>query len=114
MNGKQYPYKYNNFNIEFNNINCYNNQFIEVHLKYKYYSNEEKYLYRQESVSIRDTKNTYCKVFVKIPDNYIILSTNEIFKNNPEIKNNYFYNAICNYDEILETFKLCFETAIWK
>ena len=114
LNGKPYAYKNNIDNIEFNNIKCYNNQYIEVHLKYKYFTNETKDIYRQENVLISNIKGTYCKCFVQIPDNYIIISTKDILQNIPELKNTYFYKGISNEDKISEMFKFCFEKARWE
>ena len=114
LNGKQYPYQVKNDSVEFNNINCYNNQFIEVHLKYKYYTNETKDIFRQENLLISNLKNTYLKSFVQIPDNYIIIATKDIFKNSPELKNTYFYKGISNEESITETFKFCYESAKWE
>ena len=114
LNGKQYPYQIKNDSVEFNNINCYNNQFIEVHLKYKYYTNETKDIFRQENLLISNLKNTYLKSFVQIPDNYIIITTKDIFKNSPELKNTYFYKGISNEESITETFKFCYESAKWE
>ena len=114
LNGKPYNYQYNNYNINFNNCNCYNNQFVEVHLKYKYFTNEERDIYRQENVLISDIKNTYCKSIVQIPDNYIVVSTKDIFQKSPEIYNRYFYQGISQEEKILEHFLFCFEKAKWE
>ena len=114
LNGKPYPYTNNIDNIKFNNLKCYNNQFIEVHLKYKYYTNETKDIYRQENVLISNIKGSYCKCFVQIPDNYFIISTKDILRNIPEIKNTYFYKGISKEDRISEMFKFCFEKARWE
>lgn len=114
LNGKPYNYQNNNYNILFNNCNCYNNQFIEVHLKYKYFTNEERDIYRQENVLISDTKNTYCKCIVQIPDNYILISTKDIFQQSPEINNRYFYQGISQEENISELFLFCFEKAKWE
>ena len=114
LNGKPYNYRNNNDSIEFNDIKCYNNQFIEIHLKYKYYTNETKDIYRKENVLLSNIKETYCKCIVQIPDNYIILSTNNIFQNKPELKNTYFYQKISDEDKISEMFKFCFEKSRWE
>ena len=114
LNGKPYAYNKIGDSIEFNNIKCYNNQFIEVHLKYKYFTNEEKDIYRQENVLLSNLKNTYCKSIVQIPDNYIIIATKDIFQRSPEIKNSFFYEGIPNEEKISEIFKFCFEKARWE
>ena len=114
LNGKPYNYQYDNYNIKFNNCNCYNNQFIEIHLKYKYFTNEERDIYRQENVLISDIQNSYCKSIVQIPDNYIIISTKDIFQQSPEINNRYFYQGIPKEEKISELFLFCFEKAKWE
>ena len=114
LNGKPCEYKNNNDNIEINNINCYNNQFFEVHLKYKYNTNETKNICRQENVIISNTKGSYCNCIVQIPDNYIIISTKDTLQNSPEFKNTYFYKGISNEEQICEIFKFCLEKVIWE
>ena len=113
LNGKPYNYQYNNNSIHFNNYKCYNNQFLEVHLKYKYFTNEERDIYRQEMFLISDTKNTYIKSIVQIPDNYIIISTKDIFQKRPDINNLYFYQGISQEEKISEHFLFCFEKGKW-
>ena len=114
LNGKPFSYQKNNSSIGFHNVKIYNNQFIEVHSKYKYYTNETKDIYRQENVLINNNKKTYIKSIVQIPDNYIIISTKDIFKNSPELKNTFFYQGIAEEEKISETFKFCFEKAKWE
>ena len=114
LNGKPFSYNLNGESVEFNNIKCYNNQFIEAHLKYKYYTNEEKDIYRQEDVLLSNLKNTYCKSIVQIPDDYIVIATNDIFQRSPEIQNTFFYEGIPNEEKISESFKFCFEKARWE
>ena len=113
LNGKSFAYRKNNGSIEFNNIKVYNNQYIEIHLKYKYYTNEGKDIYRQENILLSNIQNTYCKAIVQIPDNYVIIATKDKFNRSPEIKNTYFYQGISKEKDISETFKICFEKAKW-
>ena len=113
LNGKSHPYTKTDDCIEFNNIKINNNQFMEIHLKYKYYTNENKNIYRQENILLSSLKNSFCKSIVQIPDNYIVISTDNIFKKSQEIKNRYIYEGIVNEDKISEMFKFCFEKAKW-
>ena len=108
LNNKPFSYQYNDNCIEFNNVKIYNNQFIEVHLQYKYYTNETKDIYRQESVLISNNKNTYIKSLVQIPINYIIISTKDIFKKVPELNN------CLNEEDISETFSFCLNKGLWE
>ena len=113
INGKTFPYQKNGDMINFNNLKCYNNQYIEAHLKYKYYTNEEKELYRKEDVLLSFLQNSYVKSIVQIPDKYFIISSNDIFTLSPEIKNLYIYQGIPKEEKIIETFKFCYEKARW-
>ena len=58
LNGKKTDYSNENFSIKINNINASNNQFAEIHLKYKYFTNEDKLILRQESFLKKKKKNT--------------------------------------------------------
>ena len=79
INGKPFNYRKNGNMINFNKLNCYNNQYIEVHLKYKYYTNEEKDLYRKEKILLSYLQNSYVKSVVQIPDEYFVVGTDDIF-----------------------------------
>ena len=113
INVKPYTYEIIDDSIKFDNMQCYNNQFMEIHLKYKYYTNENKNIYRQENILLSSLKNSFCKSIVQIPDNYVVISTDNIFKKSQEIKNRYIYEGIINEDKISEMFKFCFENAKW-
>ena len=114
LNGKSHPYTKINDCIEFNNIKINNNQFMEIHLKYKYYTNEDKNIYRQENILLSFLNNSYCKSIIQIPDNYVVISTNDIYKQSADIKNTYYYQGIINEDKLSELFKLCLEKARWE
>ena len=114
LNGKSHPYNKINDCIEFNNIKINNNQFMEIHLKYKYYTNEDKNIYRQENILLSFLNNSYCKSIIQIPDNYVVISTNDIYKQSADIKNTYYYQGIINEDKLSELFKLCLEKARWE
>ena len=49
LNGRKTEYTKENSSIKINNFWASNNQFAEIHMKYKYYTNEDKSLLRQES-----------------------------------------------------------------
>ena len=113
INGKNFAYQKNNDMIIFNNLKCYNNQYIEAHLKYKYYTNEEKDIYRKEDILLSYIQYNYIKSIVQIPDKYIIIATCDIFTQSPEIENMYIYQGISNEEKINDTFKFCYQKAIW-
>ena len=113
LNGKKTDYSNENFSIKINNINASNNQFAEIHLKYKYFTNEDKLILRQESFLTGNTKNTYCNIILEIPDKYVVLSSKNIFQKNLKKNNQYFYNGIYNEEELNELFKFCYKKASW-
>ena len=113
LNGKKTDYSNENFSIKINNINASNNQFAEIHLKYKYFTNEHKLILRQESFLTGNTKNTYCNIILEIPDKYVVLSSKNIFQKNLKKNNQYFYNGIYNEEELNELFKFCYKKASW-
>ena len=113
LNGKKTDYSNENFSIKINNINALNNQFAEIHLKYKYFTNEDKLILRQESFLTGNTKNTYCNIILEIPDKYVVLSSKNIFQKNLKKNNQYFYNGIYNEEELNELFKFCYKKASW-
>ena len=118
INGKEYNYKIENNIITINDLKIYNNQFVEIHIKYKYFTNEDKELYRREYFSISNIQNTYIKSIIEIPDNFCIISTKDIFKQNQETNktktNIYYYNEISKEEKNLETFIFCYKRAIWE
>ena len=118
INGKKYNYEIKNDQIRIDNLKIYNNQYVEIHLKYKYFTNEDKDLYRQEKILISSIQNTYIKSIIEIPDNYCIISTKDIFKKNQEINNKktniYYYKGISKEDKISEIFKFCYKKAKWE
>ena len=85
-----------------------------MNLKYKYYTNEDKNIYRQENILLSFLNNSYCKSIIQIPDNYVVISTNDIYKQSADIKNTYYYQGIINEDKLSELFKLCLEKARWE
>ena len=113
INGKPFPYQNNDDSIHFSNLKCYNNQYIEAHLKYKYYTNEQKAIYRKEDILISFLDNSYVKYIVQIPDEYFVIGTDDIFTQSPEIPNLYLYQGIPKEEKMNDLFKFCRETARW-
>ena len=114
INNKPITFRKNGNDVEFNDIICYNNQFLEIHLKYKYYFNEDKNIFRQENVISSNHEATYYKSIVQIPADYVVISTNDIFQKSTEINNTYVYQGIINKENIVEIFKFCHKTARWE
>ena len=56
LNGRKTEYTKENSSIKINNFGASNNQFAEIHMKYKYYTNEDKSILRQESIITSNTK----------------------------------------------------------
>ena len=73
LNGKNIEYQKGDAEIIINNFGAFNNKFVEVHLKYKYFTNKEKKVYRQESILTNNLKDTYFKCIVEIPNKYVCL-----------------------------------------
>ena len=113
LNGMKTEYTKEGASIKINNFGALNNQFAEIHMKYKYITNEDKSLLRQESIITTKTKNAFCNIILVIPDNYIVLSSKEIFQKNPKKYNEYFYKGISNEEEIHELFKFSFRKGCW-
>ena len=113
LNGKPANYSKDYSSININNFGALNNQFGEIHIKYKYYTNLDKSLLRKESIITTNTKGTYCKIIANIPDNYVVLSSKDIFQKSPENNNMYLYNGISNEEELKEYFQFCFKKGTW-
>ena len=113
LNGKKADYTDAESLITINNFGARNNQFGEIHLKYKYLTNEEKNILRQEHVIISKTRNTYCKVIVELPDRYAFLSSKDVFQKDKKSNNIYFYNGIAEDEQLKELFKLSLKKGTW-
>ena len=113
LNGQKVEYKGDNNQIEIPNFGAYNNQYAEIHLKYRYFTNNDNQIYRQESIITSNVKNSYCKLFIEIPDNYVVLSSNDIFQRNKNNNNEYYYNDIAKEDKIVEIIKLSIKKGEW-
>ena len=113
LNGKNVEYSKDNSSIKIKNVGALNNQFAEIRLKYKYFTNLDKSLTRKESFITSNIKKAYCKIILLIPEKYVVLSSKEIFKKSPKYNNMYYYNGISNEEEIHEYFEFCYQKANW-
>jgi len=114
LNGKKVDFTDGESLIRINNVGARNNQFGEIHIKYKYFTNEEKNILRQENIITANTKNTFCKLILEIPDKYVYISSNEIFQKDHKNNNIYIFNGIPDDDDTLkELFKLSLKKGIW-
>ena len=113
VNGKPCNYQINDDFIDFEDAKCYNNQYIETRIKYKYYTNEEKALYRKENILSEDLENSYIKYIVQVPNEYVVIGTGDLLAQSPEIPNLYYYQGIPK--EIIKdsSFKFCLKKAKW-
>ena len=71
LNGMKTEYTKEDSSIKINNFGAANNQFAEIHMKYKYFTNEDKSLLRQENIITSNIKHTICHIVLIIPDNFI-------------------------------------------
>ena len=113
LNGKKADYTDAESLITINNFGARNNQFGEIHIKYKYFTNEEKNIVRQENIITSKAKNTYCKIILEIPNKYVFLSSNDIFQKDHKNNNIYFFNGIAEDEPLKELFKLSLKNGTW-
>ena len=113
LNGKKADYTDAESLITINNFGARNNQFGEIHIKYKYFTNEEKNILRQENIITGNTRNTYCKIILEIPNKYVFLSSNDIFQKDHKNNNIYFFNGIAEDEPLKELFKLSLKNGTW-
>ena len=113
LNGKNADYSFNNSLITINNFGIRNNQFAEIFVKYKYMTNLDKSLIRKEHIITPQTKNAYCKIYITIPDNYVVLSSKENFTKSPKNNNVYVFNGISKEEELNEYFEFCYKKGNW-
>ena len=113
LNGKKADYTDTESLITINNFGARNNQFGEIHIKYKYFTNEEKNILRQENIITGNTRNTYCKIILEIPNKYVFLSSNDIFQKDHKNNNIYFFNGIAEDEPLKELFKLSLKKGTW-
>ena len=113
LNGKKIEYNEDDSTISILNFGAFNNQFAEIHLKYRYITVNEKQITRNESIITSNIKNSFCKLIIEIPDNYVVLSTNDIFQKDKKKNNRYYYNDVSKEEKLYEIIKLSIKTGIW-
>ena len=113
LNGKDVEHSTDNALITIKNFGILNNQYAEIEVKYKYLSNLDKSIIRKENLITSKTKGAFCKISLIIPENYVVLSSKEIFKKSDKNNNEYFYNGICGEESLHEYFEFCYKKAIW-
>ena len=106
LNGQNTDFSIIDYNINITNFGAFNNQFGEVNFKYKYFSDSDNETLRQESIITNNINNTYCKLIVEIPNNYVVLGTNDIYQKSKTNDYEYFYNGISKEEKFYEIIKL--------
>ena len=113
FNGKEVEYEKKESSIVIKNVGIYNNQCGEVYLKYKYYTNSEKHVYRQESIITGNIKNSYCNLNIEIPDKYVCLATDSIYQKDPARINKFKYYGISKEEQLYEKVKISITKGVW-
>ena len=113
LNGEQIEYEKGDSSIKIKNLSIFNNQSFEVHLKYKYLTNTDKHVYRQESVITGNAKYSYCKLSIEIPDKYACLATDGVYKKDPAQNNKFVYDGITNEEQLYEKVKISIKKGVW-
>ena len=113
LNGKNVEYVKGDSSIVIKNVGIFNNQCAEIHLKYRYFTNSEKHVYRQESIITGNIKHSYCNLNIEIPENYALLATDGIYKKDPAKNNKFIYNGISNEEQLYEKVKISIKKAVW-
>jgi len=113
LNGKKVDYTKNESTITINNLGAFNNQLGEIHVKYKYFTNEDKNIVRQESIITANAKDTYCKLILEIPNKYVYLSNKDLFQKDPNNNNIYSFNGISKDEKLSELFKFSLKKGTW-
>ena len=115
INGEKVKYSMGNSSIKILKFGAFKNQFAEIHLKYKYL-NEDKdnnNTLRQEVIITSGIKNSYCKLIIKVPEEYVILSTNDIFPKSKSNNNEYIFEGISKENELKEFVKFSTKKGKW-
>ena len=113
LNGQKIDFRVIGDSINIFKFGAFNNQFGELHYKYKYYARNIYETYRTESIITKNIKNTYCKLIIEIPNNYAVLGTNDIYQKSKSNDYEYIYNGISNKEEINEFVKLSIKKGEW-
>ncbi len=99
LNGEQIEYEKGDSSIKIKNLSIFNNQSFEIYLKYKYLTNTDKHVYRQESIITGNIKYSYCKLNIEIPDKYACLATDGVYKKDPAQNNKFIYDGISDKEK---------------
>ena len=103
LNGQKVEFSTKGYSIDIPNFGVYNNQFAELYFKYKYFEDNDNKAIRKESIITSIIKNTYCKFIIEIPNNYMILGTNDIFqKSKTNDYEYYFFKGISKEEKLYE------------
>jgi len=115
LNGQKVEFSVNDYIIDIPNFGAFNNQFGELHYKYKYFkdNDNDNETLRQESIITNNIKNTYCKLIIEIPNNYVILGTNDIYQKSKTNDYEYFYNGMSKEEKFYEIVKLSIKKGEW-
>ena len=113
LNGKNVEYVKGDSSIVIKNLGIYNNQSAEIHLKYKYFTNSDKHVYRQENIITDNIKHSYCNLNIEIPEKYALLATDGIYKKDPARNNKFIYNGISNEKQLYERVKISIKKGVW-
>ena len=112
LNGQKVEYSAEDSSITILNFGAFNNQFAEVHFKYKYF-NDDKDIFRQETIITSNVKNSYCKLIIEIPEENVVISTNDIYSKNENKNNEYIFDGISKEDELTEIIHFSNKKAEW-
>jgi len=113
LNGQKVEYSANGYSIDIHNFGAYKNQFGELHYKYKYFEDNNNKTLRKESIITSNIKNTYCSLIIEIPNNYVVLRTNDIYQKNKSNDYEYFYKGISKEDKFYECMNLSIKNGEW-
>ena len=113
LNGQKVDFLIIGNSINIFKIGAFNNQYAELHYKYKYFARQIYETFRTESIITNNIKNTYCKLIIEIPNNYAVLGTNDIYLKSKSNDYEYIYNGISNKEEINEFIKLSIKKGEW-
>ena len=112
LNGQKVEYSAEDSSITILKFGAFNNQFAEVHFKYKYF-NDDKDIFREETIITNNVKNSYCKLIIEIPEENVVISTNDIYSKNENKNNEYIFDGISKEDELTEIIHFSNKKAEW-
>ena len=112
LNGQKVEYSAEDSSITILKFGAFNNQFAEVHFKYKYF-NDDKDIFRQETIITNNVKHSYCKLIIEIPEENVVISTNDIYSKNENKNNEYIFDGISKEDKLTEIIHFSNKKAEW-